>query len=328
MLKIACLITGDNYKSVAADTPASKKKIIAMSLAVMVPTLVWLFNGFMLSSQVLQTRVGWAILTAIVCGSIVFLVEKLIIMANGNGWLSLFRICIGLVVALLGSISLDEVIFKDDIDFSVAKIKQEAVVNAKTIENTTFSKLHNLANLDAEIQKAQIIFNHSDEIATAEADGSGGTGNRGIGNIAKLKYKKALDRKEELNKLLLKKQRFIDLKDSSVHISGVRASLAFNEHALLIRIRAMFQLIKDNGFMMFVYVLFTTLLFFFEFLVVILKLTWKKTNYEYKMEMIEEIGARRRAFLQKSDSPLLDPGNYISHYKTSKEHIKSDSIFN
>ena len=115
MLKTASFLTGDNYKMLAADTPASKKKVVAMAIAMLVPVLIWIFNGFMLSFQVLQSGWGWAIITAIACGTIVFFIEKLIIMANGNKWLTFFRVCIGLIVALLGSIAIDEVIFKDDI---------------------------------------------------------------------------------------------------------------------------------------------------------------------------------------------------------------------
>ena len=116
MLKTASFLTGDNYKMLATDTPASKKKVVAMAIAMLVPVLIWIFNGFMLSFQVLQSGWGWAIVTAIACGTIVFFIEKLIIMANGNNWLTLFRVCIGLIVALLGSIAIDEVIFKDDIN--------------------------------------------------------------------------------------------------------------------------------------------------------------------------------------------------------------------
>src|SRR5258705_13352871 len=119
MLKTACFFSGDNYNLVAADTPASKKKVVAMALAMMVPTLIWVFNGFMLSHQVLQANLGWSILTGVICGMIIFMIEKLIIMANGNGSLTFFRICIGLIVALLGSVAVDEVVFEDDIDISV-----------------------------------------------------------------------------------------------------------------------------------------------------------------------------------------------------------------
>lgn len=76
MLKTACNLTGDNYPLVANDTPASKKKITAMALAMMVPVMIWVFNGFMLSWQVLETGLGWAVLTGVACGIIVFFVEK------------------------------------------------------------------------------------------------------------------------------------------------------------------------------------------------------------------------------------------------------------
>lgn len=318
MLKFACLITGDNFDIVASETPASKKKIIALAIAVLIPSTIWLFNGFMLSFQVLGSGIYWAILTGMVCGSIVFLLEKLIIMANGNNWLTLIRICIGFLVAMLGSITLDEVIFKNDIDYSVSKLKDKVVGEAKMTENITFSDLNKLGELDAAIQISHVTSDEAQKVLIAEADGSGGSGNRGIGQITKLKSQNALQKKQALDILLIQKQKIIAAKDSNVNIAGLKAQSAFNEHALLIRIKALFNLIREDGYMMFVYILFTLLMFFFEFLVVVLKLTWNKTNYERKLEMIEEIGAKRIEFLKRRDSPLIDPGIYMPEFEKAR----------
>ena len=68
---------------------------------------------------------------------------------------------------------------------------------------------------------------------------------------------------------------------------------------------------------------------FFELLVVILILTWKKINIERKMEMIENFGQRRIEFLIKSNSPLNDPGSYLPQFSVARECLKKNSaLFN
>ncbi len=329
MLKTACILTGDNYQLVAGETPASKKKVVAMALALMVPVLIWVFNGFMLSLQVLKAGLGWSILTASVCGAIVFLIEKLIIMANGNGWLTLFRICIGLIVSLLGSMAIDEVVFKDDVDISVAEIKEQAVSDARNAQDFEFRKLNHYGSLEKNISDAKEKYNDTEESALAEADGTKGTKTRGVGKIALLKNKKAEERKADRDNLLDQKKQLDNTKDSLVNLAGKKAETSFKEHALLTRIKALFQLVVKDGYMLGIYILFTLLMFFFEFLVVILKLTWKKTNYERKTEMIELIGQRRIEFLQNSNSPVNDPGNYLTQLSQARNSLqRNPSLFN
>jgi len=325
MLKTACFLTGDNYILLSADTPASKKKVVAMAIAMLVPVLIWIFNGFMLSFQVLKAGLGWSIVTGIICGSIVFFIEKLIIMANGNKWLTFFRICIGFIVALLGSMAIDEVVFKDDIDISVAAIKETTISNAKNDEDGRFMGLNKFDNLTKNIAEAQAKYDNAVDVALAEADGSKGTRNRGIGVVTKLKNQKASERKVDLNALLTQKIRLNIVKDSLVNQAGIRAKAAFKEHALLTRIKALFHLVKKDAYMLGIYILFTLLMFFFEFLVVILKLTWKKTNYERKVEMIEEIGRKRIEFLQQKDAQLTDQGNYLPQFAQARTLLKRSS---
>lgn len=328
MLKTACFFTGDNYQLVAADTPASKKKIIAMALAMMVPVLIWVFNGFMLSFQVLNAGWAWALLTGLVCGTIVFFIEKLIVMANGNGWLTFFRVAIGLIVAILGSIAIDEVIFRNDIDISMVAIKANTIAEAKDQAAWDFMKLNDYDKLNTGIKEAEDKYEKADQMVIDEANGSYGTGKRGAGKITQLKDRKAGQRKAELDKLNGQLAALNILRDKEATAAAEKAEASFNDHALLTRIKALFRLISSDRFMKGIYILFTLLLFFFEFLVVILKLTWKKTNYELKLEMVEQLGRNRMEFLQRKESPLNDPGNYLPKLQLARNALsKNSSLF-
>lgn len=324
MLKIACSFTGDNYKLLASDTPASKKKVIAMAIAMQVPVLIWVINGFMLSYKILEAGLGCALITALICGSIIFLIEKLIIMAKGNNSLTTFRICIGLVVAVLGSIAIDEVVFSDDIDLSVAGIKDQQVLAAKMEAANTYLSLNNMDSINKNIGIAQNKYDQAELTAVTEAEGSTGTHKFGLGKVAIYKDRKAQDRKSDLVELKNSYTKLTAGKDSAIELSRKKTESSFNEHGLLTRIKALFSLVSTDGYMATIYILFTLLMFFFEFLVVVLKLTWDKTNYERKLEMIEEIGMRRMEFLLKKESPASDPGQYLPQFEQTRDAVKKN----
>lgn len=312
MLKIACLLTGDRYSCLEGDTPASKKKVVALALAMLVPTLIWTANGFLLSHVVLQAGLLSAVITALACGVIIFLTEKLIVMANGNWMLTALRIFIGFGIALLGSIAIDEVVFKDDIDIQVQVLKEKAIEEAKKRAEEYHARTNNLNQLEEQIRVANNEFNIAERGAIAESDGSSGTGNVGIGAVARLKNQKALERKADLLLLQNKQSQFELEKKAIVEESAKKAEDSFKENGLLTRVKALFELVEADKYMKLVYWLLTIVLFFFEFLVVILKLTWRKTNYERRLEFIEELGEKRIDFLRYKNLAIIDPGYYHS----------------
>jgi hypothetical protein len=327
MLKIACFITGDNYTMVANDTPASKKKIIAMAIAIALPVTIWLANGFILSRQVLKAGITSVIITSLICGTVIFVIEKLIIMAKGNGWLTLVRISIGLIVAILGSIALDEVIFKSEIDTGMPFLKQEYTTRIEDQTTTQFNKQHNYEGLENDIQQAQAKYDTALESAIKEADGTAGTKAKGVGRIATFKNKKADERKTELENLLKQKQALDGMRDSVLNIAQSNANASFDEHGLLVRVKALFNLVFSDNYMLIIYLLLTALMFFFEFIVVILKLTWKKTNYERKVELIEEIGQRRLEYLKQRNAQFADPGFSFEPSSSKKLLTRRNKLF-
>ncbi len=328
MLRIACFFTGDNYQLLTKDTPASKKKVIAMAVAISLPVMIWIFSSLMLSLEVLENSLGWSVITAIGCGLIIFIIEKLIVMANGNGWLTVFRVSIGLIIAGLGSIAIDEVVFKNDINTSVAKIKKDAVLKAKMEASSHFEKETGYPELEKRIIEAKNAYEKAEQAVIDEANGTYGTGRRGAGKITELKNNKALDRKNELDKLIAQKAALAVQKMVEINKAGEDRTKTFDDRGLLVRVKALFALVREDGYMLIVYLLFTTLLFFFEFLVVILKLTWRKTNYERKLEMIEEIGNMRMGVLLNKNNQM-DPGSYLPQLDAASIAVKRNSaIYN
>jgi len=306
MLKLSCIITGDDYQMVSKDTPTSKKKICLMAMCLFVPVLLWFINGYLLVTQVLSGSQWAGLLTGFITALLIFIIERSVIMSQGSRWIASFRIILGSLIALLGSIVLDEVIFKSDIDSQVFRNRNIFVQEElASLEEQSKAKID---SLQSDMDKKYGIWDKAHDEATKEADGSGGSGRRGVDGITRIKqqhadkmkiyYDQAMQQLSDENKKL----------DKAKTDLALGASNSFSEHSLLIRIKAMFDLIGDDSYMLIIYLLFTALLFFLEFLVVIIKMCYPETNYERKLKMIEDIGKDRMAKIMGKDSESYDGG--------------------
>lgn len=328
MLKLYCLITGDPYKTIREETNDSIKKIRMLALSIFFPVVFWMINSYLLASNVLMLGTTHSLMVMLVCGSIIFMLEKLIIMSNGGRVMMLFRLFIGLITATLGSIALDEVIFKNDIDTQLTENK-----NAFIEKNITAKREKLITELNEQkkkIDEKNIQWQTSYNKAIEELDGTGGSGQPGFGNRTSLKLRKAEELKSEydISKYELSdKQNSVDstLKAEELVLSG-----NYNENSILIRVKAMFDLIKNEPSMIIIYLMFFLLITALEFSPLMLKMFSKETNYERKNKVIEEIGKKRLDALLKSN-PLSMDNLVIKEYNSErKKNITKPltSIFN
>ena len=85
----------------------------------------------------------------------------------------------------------------------------------------------------------------------------------------------------------------------------------------------MFDLVRSDKTMKFAYILFTMLVFIAEFLVVITKLTWGKTNYERRVDMIEKIGQQRMDQFMENDPKKFNSGRMYPLYNKTAEALRN-----
>lgn len=310
MLRFCCFITGDDYQMVKNETPVSKKKIISLVSALFIPVSMWTINIVLVVQQVLQGTLLSAFLSGIIAGLLIFFIERNIIMSNGRRAIMVFRILLGLIIALLGSLAFDEIIFKNDIDQQLSENKSELKNSAKEEIRLKFVPLI-MQQKDLVAKKYNVWLNSLND-AKKESDGSGGSGMKGVHAITQLKMAIAknnegehLSAKKDLAQLETQCQ--LEQKNSDVFIEK-----SFNQNAMLYRIKGLFELVSKNSWMMLVYVLVTAFLFMLEFIVVLLKIYLPKTNYEKKINLIEEIGESRMARIKQHDEQYYDLGRIHS----------------
>lgn len=116
-LKTGCFLTGYKYSIVRNSSEATARTVTKYASAMIIMTILWGFIGYSFAQRYLQTGTLISVLIALVMIVIVIQIERQIILSNGRNLLiPIFRFLIGLVMALIGSIIIDQIIFKEDVE--------------------------------------------------------------------------------------------------------------------------------------------------------------------------------------------------------------------
>ncbi len=317
MLRLYSLIIGENPRYVATFQPSSKRKVALYANCILVPVILWFINGYLLVSHVLGGNYWSALLTATIIALIIFIIERAVVMSNGNKWIAVFRISLGLIVAFIGSICLDEVIFKNDIDNQVATYKQTSIDDA--IKKADVKCQSSIALQQKIVNQKSTVWTNALNDAKGEADGTSGSGIANVGAITELKMNIATDLKKDYDTALSKLTSLKNSLEKERTMAIKKAEANFKGNALLLRIRAMFELLGKDTFMLIVYIMFTAFLFLIEFLVVIIKICSKNS-------IDEDLEYAREKLIRLKTKKALDRGILIYDPVQSQISVKNANI--
>lgn len=315
MNRFFCHVLGEDPARFDRLQPSGRRRIHTLGGALLVPVLLWLVSTFLLVCQVMNESRLVAAIAALFAATLIFLIERSILMAPGNSrFLVGFRVALGLLIAVLGSLSLDEVIFRRDIDGKVAEMKA-ARIQAAGIDASP-DIVRQVAAQEMKVDAAYQAWQQALLEVRAEADGTGGSGMARVGDIVRLKQKQA-DRLEQVwqaeqaSLTLLKRDMARERQETMAE-----AGAAFQGHGLLIRIRALFALVFSDWLMGIFYILFTLLLVCLEFIIIILKSVYPPTTDERLEAETEAL------VLEKTRRTIR---RIRDHYKGSEDHPVSRS---
>lgn len=322
LFTICSRLIGENPEYTSHFHPSSKRKIVLYANAMMIPVLLWFANGYLLTKEVLGAPLWAALVTGTFASLTIFIIERSIIMSNGSKVIMYFRLLLGFLIAFLGSLCLDEVIFKNDIDLKIAEYKVAAIEQASTISTTGYES--QIKELEVILLGKRNDWMEAQKYASEECDGTGGSGIARRGPICEMKIEIAnqlqADYTQEANKLnLLKVQR-----DSVLALAKSEAIATFNDKGLLLRIRALFDLVWNDPIMMIAYIGFTLLIFLLEFLVVLIKM-FSHDTIDEKLEK-----ARDKALEEKMNALITRRTEYrssaeiLDRIQITNQHLKQN----
>lgn len=328
MTKFFSILIGENPTYTAGFQPSSKRKIALYATCLMVPVILWFVNVYLLVLKTLELGMTVAIISAAFAALMIYLIERSILMSNGGRAIVVFRLIMGFLMALLGSISLDEVIFKSDIDNQMYLYKKAAIESAANSIEGEFR--NQLIQQQANVSEKSAAWARSLDDAKSEADGTGGSRQRMVGKIAMLKMDIAQNQADEYKQESIKLQQLKALIENRKAEAKQTAAASFNESALLARVKALFELVAKDVFMAIIYGVFTLFLFCLEFLVVIIKTTSKKSIDEELEHAREELLRYKTNKVIERSTMLYRPENNHPVIKSANDFLtdKPTSLFN
>lgn len=126
-IKTGCFLTGYNYGILKNCSEVSKKAVKKYTAAMIIMCLLWGIIGYSFASRYLHAGADISIACSLVFVIVIIQIERQIIMqTHKNNYLQLFRGIIAVMMAIIGSIIIDQVIFKDDIE-----LEKEQFINKK-----------------------------------------------------------------------------------------------------------------------------------------------------------------------------------------------------
>lgn len=308
MLKLYCFITGDDYNTLVNDTIKSRKKVTLFAWSIVVPVIIWFFCGFLLVTKILNGTLLSALITAFVVSAIVFIIERSMILSNGGKAVAAFRIILAVFVSFIGALIVDEIVFEKDIDQQLAKNQRMETESELYAIDTLWSK--KISEQKAEANERYHAWDSALRRIHLELTGKAGTGIPGNGPMTSVMIQNAAqyenDYINEKSKLDTVTMQYGEARTSE---KG-RITASFNNHSVLKRMQAMFDLVKSDKLMMIVYIVFTFIFIMLECMVIVVKMSSGKTNYEKKQELIEDIGSRRMSRIAGHDEKYFDPSRY------------------
>ena len=115
-LKFGCFLTGHNYALLSSCSEASRKTVKKYSSALLIVIILWFLIGVLFSKEYLKLENISSLIAGIILTIIIVQIERQIILGSKNSFTTSFRIILGIVMATLGSVIVDQIIFKEDIE--------------------------------------------------------------------------------------------------------------------------------------------------------------------------------------------------------------------
>ena len=116
-LKFGCYLIGYNYELLCESGEASRKSVKKYTSAMLIVMIIWSMNGYNFAVRYVDAGFVGGILAAIICCIIIVQIERQIILTmKPNNWLKTFRYGLAILMAIIGSVIIDQILFSKDLD--------------------------------------------------------------------------------------------------------------------------------------------------------------------------------------------------------------------
>ena len=151
-VRFGCFLIGYNYDILRNSSEASAKTVKRYTAALLIISILWGFIGYVFTDRYMHGGSLASLSGAIAFIIIIIQVERQIILTNNpNKTLKFSRGALAVAMAILGSVIIDQIIFKDDIELEKITYTEKRI--KKTLESKTEELNSQIKSLDSAIAK-------------------------------------------------------------------------------------------------------------------------------------------------------------------------------
>jgi hypothetical protein len=301
-IKFGCFLTGYNCKLLRQCSEASYKKLKKFTSAILIIALIWFINGFLLSQNYFKTELWQSIGIGILFIFLIIQIERQIILSVGkSSWVSLIRIFLGIIMAVVGAVIIDQIFFQEDIEkekiFNLQK-EVNKVVPQKTVEIK--SQIKQLDSILAEktIEQNKILtdINKKPVISVPTFDVTRDS----AGNIItqRVVRQKIINPKRKMYEVISKEVKRLQdeknlLNEKLFDIRNETEKELRSRKGFLDELDLMYKIVKKKKMALYFWFFWFLLLFLIELFVVTAKTTDSETDYEFLIQKMNQENKNR-----------------------------------
>lgn len=285
ILKTACDVLGENYSALKCCSSNAQKKIKNIFLILMLPALIWFVTGYLTASNVFEFGIIASSFTGLIFSAIVLIIDITFLSVRGRALL-IYRFAIVFISCILNTLLFDSIIFKDD--FKALEEKMHIEELKSTYHTSVQSDSIQFEYLKELLMKSSTNTDLARKDYISEADGTGGSGVKGMSKIALGKKGIYDELKENYDGLSIQVNALsVKLRNGEAEYLRVHSS---DKIGIQLRIKAMLEHLFGNGLS--INQLFPgiclLLICMVEFSPLIVKSFMQETDYDLWREMQEK----------------------------------------
>jgi hypothetical protein len=316
-LKLGCYITGYNYTIITNSSEVSAKTVKKYLSAILIVSILWGFIGYSFAQRYLHAGIVGSMIVSIVMIVIVIQIERQIILSMGrNSLVPIFRSLIGIVMAVIGSVIIDQIIFKEDVEKArISNVQTEVnnILPVKTREldyqinqldsAITLKEAERVSIID-EITKKPFIKSATSETRHFQMQKSSNGGqvkdtlvkrtDFALTDVANPKAKLLPDIEEQISQLRAQKS---EKETSKINIREELETELNSKTGFLDELKILFSILLSSWIAMVVWCMFFLFLMSIEVLVLVNKFGEERNDYDTiimhqkdtKIKMVEKL---------------------------------------
>ena len=154
-LKLCCFLTGYNYYILSNCSEVSTRKVKKYTAALLIVSTVWAFVGYCFCDRYIKLGVMGSVLGSIIAIFLIIQIERQILLVDkATRILRITRFGLAILMAIIGSLIIDQMIFKDDIEKNKLESNQKQVNDLMPKQTVTLNK--QIADLSSDLKKKEL----------------------------------------------------------------------------------------------------------------------------------------------------------------------------